>query len=191
MDYNNIAQNIFNHLTLFNINYFEISKLRYSFAVYYFTSTLIQINKLNFIKRKIMKATKNFTAKQFILLGFILISTGLFATNNSLTVVTGRVVDSKKLAINYATATLINPETLKIVSGDMCDSNGNFIIENVKPGKYILSVRMVGFSRNELKNIEITTDKKIVNIESIAMNESIVSLNELEVIGSIKKNSTM
>jgi len=138
-----------------------------------------------------MKATKNFTAKQFILLGFILISTGLFATNNSLTVVTGRVVDSKKLAINYATATLINPETLKIVSGDMCDSNGNFIIENVKPGKYILSVRMVGFSRNELKNIEITTDKKIVNIESIAMNESIVSLNELEVIGSIKKNSTM
>jgi len=134
-----------------------------------------------------MKTTKCYTFKHIILLGLILSSTVLFASKNTTTVITGKVIDSNNQALNYATATLLNPETMTIISGDMCDSNGNFIIENVKPGKYILSIRMVGYSKTEIKNIEITPKKNVVSFQSIAMTESVVPLDELLVVAN-KKN---
>lgn len=136
-----------------------------------------------------MKTTKRYTFKHIILLGLILSSTVLFASKNTTTVITGKVIDSNKQALNYATATLLNPETMTIISGDMCDSNGNFIIENVKPGKYILSIRMVGYSKTEIKNIEITPKKNVVSFQSIAMKESVVPLDELLVVANRKNEN--
>ncbi len=96
-------------------------------------------------------------------------------------IVKGQVMDQNNDPVGYATATLINPSTNEIVLGDMCDNNGEFIIENVKPGSYILSVRNVGFEKNETTEIVVPQDNTMFDVP-IQLKESISKLPEVEVV---------
>ena len=115
-----------------------------------------------------------------VLSAIVLFSIPFFA--NASSSIKGRVLDNNYHPIESATATLINPETNQIVVGDMCDENGEYVIENVEPGDYVLSVRNVGFEKKELIKVIIDSDKSIVEESTILLNESVQELNELQVI---------
>lgn len=128
-----------------------------------------------------MKTTKTNQFNRVLVISLIVLcSIPFFA--NATSSIKGRVLDSNYQPIESATATLINPETNQIVVGDMCDENGEYIIENVEPGDYVLSVRNVGFEKKESIKVVIDYDKSIVEESPILLNESIQELNELEVI---------
>ncbi len=117
--------------------------------------------------------------KQFILLsGIILLSSPVFATESG--IVKGRVTDKKNHPIEYATASLKNLETLKTQDGAMCDKNGNFVIEDVKPGKYALSISMIGYKKCDVRNITIDENQKNVE-ESFLLKDSTQHLRTLVV----------
>lgn len=127
-----------------------------------------------------MKTIVKFQISRVLLIaGFLFFCNSIFADASS--IVTGRVMDSKKQPLNYATATLINPSTLEIVEGDMCDSKGEFKIENVKPGEYILSVRMLGYVKDESKTITVDSDSNPVVVKNIILKQAVQELNELVV----------
>jgi len=65
-----------------------------------------------------------------------------------------------------------------------------FIIENVEPGEYILSVRQVGFEKNETKKIVIDEKNQMVELNTVILKESNIQLEELEVVAA-KKNKTI
>lgn len=128
-----------------------------------------------------MKTTKtNQFNRMLVLSAIVLCSIPFFA--NASSSIKGRVLDNNYQPIESATATLIDPETNQIVVGDMCDENGEYIIENVEPGEYVLSVRNIGFEKKESIKVVTDTDKSIVEESPILLNESIQELNELEVI---------
>jgi hypothetical protein len=128
-----------------------------------------------------MKTTKTNQFNRVLVISLIVLcSISFFA--NATSSIKGRVLDNNYQPIESATATLINPETNQIVVGDMCDENGEYIIENVEPGDYVLSVRNVGFEKKESIKVVIDYDKSIVEESPILLNESIQELNELEVI---------
>lgn len=112
----------------------------------------------------------------------ILLFTAIISTNA--TTIKGRILDSSSRPINYATATLIDPNTKLIVVGDMSDAQGNFIIENVKSGDYILSFRIVGYEKDETRKINVDENIKQYDIKDITLIESNIVLNELEVIST-------
>jgi len=136
-----------------------------------------------------MKTIENRTL--VILTIMSLFSATIFAN----TTIKGRVLNSSNQPVEYATATIISPDSETIIEGDMCNDNGDFIIENVKPGEYILSVRQVGFDKDETRKIIVNERYEVVDVNTVYLNEANIKLKELEVVGSAsqgtlsKKNS--
>jgi hypothetical protein len=52
--------------------------------------------------------------------------------------ISGRVVDTKKQPIEFATVSLLNSKTKVFVKGEVSNQKGEFIIDNIKPGNYTL-----------------------------------------------------
>lgn len=130
-----------------------------------------QLNMKTIINSKI--------ARIIIISVIILIYGALFAQAN--TTIKGQITDKNNQPVPYATATVINPQTMEIVEGDMADENGNFYIENVKPGTYILSFRMVGFNTNENQKVVVKTNTNLIDAGKIPLQESVIMLGEINV----------
>ncbi len=127
-----------------------------------------------------MKTIFNIYFKRIALFAAIMLMVGsLFVKAN--TRIEGKIVDTNNCPLPYATATIINPDTHEIVEGDMSDENGTYIIENVKPGLYILSFRSVGFFTEESRCILIPENDATMNAGKVYMNEKAVLLSEIEV----------
>lgn len=128
-----------------------------------------------------MKTTKtNQFSRIFLIAGIILLSVSTVA--NASGVIKGQVFDENNRPIQYATATLINPETNEIVEGDMCDNTGEYVLENVKPGNYILSVRNVGYEKSETAKVIVNSSENLMVEEPIVLKEASYQLPEIEVI---------
>ena len=127
-----------------------------------------------------MKTIKKFQiSRTLLLLVVVFLCNSFFSEATS--AIKGRVVDNKKQPLNYATATLLNPKTMEIVEGDMCDNKGEFVIENVKPGEYILSVRMLGYAKDESEKIVVDADKNPIVVKNTILNQAAQELNEVVV----------
>lgn len=134
-----------------------------------------------------MKTIEKFQISRVLLItGYLFLCNSFFMEASS--VVRGQVTDNKKQPLNYATATLLNSKTMEIVDGDMCDKKGRFYIENVKPGEYILSVRMLGFAKDESEKVLIGSDSNFVKEKNIVLNESVQQLGEVVVTGKQPQN---
>ena len=93
-----------------------------------------------------MKATiKNQITRVFIISGLLFLSTQLFAHETFS--VEGKVVNRTQQTIKNAVVTLTNINTLEAVATGICRENGQFNIDNVPEGQYILTVQKDGISR--------------------------------------------
>ncbi|MDD3079858.1 MAG: carboxypeptidase-like regulatory domain-containing protein [Paludibacter sp.] len=128
-----------------------------------------------------MKTLIKYKKHRLFILFIIIINTGSFFAKANTTLI-GRITDKNGNPIPYATATVIDPETRQITEGDMADLNGNFIIEKLKPGKYILSLRNVGYETNETRTIVIGKNDINIHLYNMVLNESIIQLSELNVL---------
>ena len=122
----------------------------------------------------------NKTARIAFIAAITLTFGSLFVQAN--TVVKGKILDRNNKPVMYATATAIDPQTMQIVQGDMCDNNGIFVIENLKPGKYLITFRSVGFETEETRVIEVTETTEVLNAGKIYMSEAVIVLNEIQVV---------
>ncbi len=127
--------------------------------------------------------------KQFRTLAILAIMSLFSATIFANTTIRGRVLDSSNQPVEYATATILSPDSETIIEGDMCNDNGDFIIENVKPGEYILSVRQVGFDKDETRKIVVNEQYGVVDVNTVYLNEANNELKEIEVVGSAVKGA--
>lgn len=127
--------------------------------------------------------------KQFRTLAILAIMSFFSATIFANTTIRGRVLDSSNQPVEYATATILSPDSETIIEGDMCNDNGDFIIENVKPGEYILSVRQVGFDKDETRKIVVNEQYGVVDVNTVYLNEANNELKEIEVVGSAVKGA--
>lgn len=128
----------------------------------------------------------NQTSRVMLLSAVIFFSTSFLAQAAGL--VTGRIVDVSNEPVNYATATLINPQTGEIVKGDMSDDSGEFIIEHVQPGEYILSVRNLGHETDETLSVNVEDGMNSLVVKPIVLKEAVVELPEVVVTGKAASN---
>jgi len=78
--------------------------------------------------------------------------------------VSGKVLEAvSKQPIEYATISIINDSTKKVINGAVTDKKGNFIIEKIYKGKYIIRVEFLGYT-DFTKNISINADQIITEI---------------------------
>ena len=68
----------------------------------------------------------------------------------------GKVFDyDSKHSIEYANIVLLSPKDSSLINGTISDVNGLFDLSGIRPGKYFLEVRFIGY-KNENFDIEIT-----------------------------------
>lgn len=102
--------------------------------------------------------------------------------------ITGRVVDSENGKTLPGAVIIVEGTKL----GASADEEGNFIIINIPPNIYTLSIRYVGYAGAKIENVEVNIDKT-TRLQDIKISPNTVSLNEVTVSvkrGAIQKDRT-
>ncbi len=98
--------------------------------------------------------------RAFLLTALALASTTFFAQNTF--EIRGRIVKSDRPEGNHASVTLLDASSMEIVANEICNETGEFVIENVAKGDYVLLVQKPGFPKPERRFITICDNGKVV-----------------------------
>lgn len=113
-----------------------------------------------------------------ILLLCICVAPALFAQYT----IQSRVLDEKTgEGLELVTVRLLNSVDSSLVQGAQTNTYGNFVLNNIKRGKYVLLISSVGY--NDYKR-DVTVEDKNLNLRSIQLKEDVQLLSELEVKGT-------
>lgn len=131
-----------------------------------------------------MKYLYIFLASLFIINNTYAQFPGGAATSTISGKITATIIDSvTRKPVEYATIALSKSGQTKSTNGSLADEKGNFKIENVKAGKYRLTVSFIGYDAKVLDPIETTLSKPDLNLGTIILSPSSKMLNEITVTG--------
>lgn len=131
-----------------------------------------------------MKSSTKTIGRLLIIASILFVSNPIFAELSGR--VKGRVIDKKNHPIELATVTLTNIETQKTTNGAMCDLNGNFTVEDIDQGEYILSVTRIGYKKSESVKIKIDSTNLLVLEKPFLLKDSVQRLPGLVVVAKRK-----
>lgn len=97
----------------------------------------------------------------------------------------GKVLDSTRTAVPFATVAVLNKVDSSIVTGYTTDEDGNFVINGIAPGSYLLRVTSVAFNPQYSEFIDVK-DSALINIPDIVLNSQGIDLTMVSV-SAIKK----
>ena len=100
-------------------------------------------------------------------------------TVNGQQTVQGNVFGDDGNALPFANALLLNSEDSKLVRGAVTDLNGDYIIENIEAGEYIVTVSFVGYNTQSSKPFVLKPNSTFT-VPTITISES-VGLDEVTV----------
>jgi len=101
-----------------------------------------------------------------------------FANAQSPARISARVTDDKSNAIDGATVSLLNAKDSLLVKVNITEKDGTILFEQVKDGKYLLSVSAVGYKKTW--SAPFNTDKDI-KLADIVLEHNNTQLNEVNV----------
>ena len=131
-----------------------------------------------------MKLThRSLNSRMLALICMAFFSTLLFAKTSG--VIKGKIMDVKNQPIEFATASLLNTKTNKFVKGEVTNDKGEFMIDQITPGEYILQVTMVGYLKNESEKMVIDSKNTLVE-RNVVLKESVVQLANVAVVAKKK-----
>ena len=91
--------------------------------------------------------------------------------------ISGKVSDLEKQSLPYANIVIQEIVNLKNIKGTVSGDNGDYLLENISAGKYIIEISMLGYETQKFNEIEINSNKTInilLKEESQLLNEIIV-----------------
>src|SRR5918911_1666414 len=83
--------------------------------------------------------------------------------------VSGTVIDGSQKIVESSTVTLLRAKDSALVKMGYADKDGKFQFENIKEGKYLVSVTAVGHQKGYSETFEITSDKNLVALKTIEL----------------------
>ncbi|MGN6530924.1 MAG: carboxypeptidase regulatory-like domain-containing protein, partial [Ginsengibacter sp.] len=122
---------------------------------------------------------------------FLLLSFCLFAqqTTNQKDgyKIKGRLLDSaSRRPLEYATVSLFLNDAKKPVNGTVTDQKGDFVVNDIVPGKYKLVAEFLGYKPQTLFNITVDKDHRIVDVNNIALESKETTLQGIVISGKPK-----
>ncbi len=96
----------------------------------------------------------------------------------------GQIVDSQTNSpVEYATISIASQSDSSQILGALADEKGNFTIEKVKPGKYIMKVSFIGYKNYRTDALNITANTPVFNIGKVKITNSSKVLEDVKVMG--------
>jgi ferric enterobactin receptor len=113
-----------------------------------------------------------------------LFSSSSLAQTKLNTTISGKVYDkTSNEPLEYATITVINKQTDKIVNGTVADAKGVFTVSNLPYDTYKVNIDFIGYEQITFDNISLSVSKKSVSLGSVYLNSSTHSLQSVEITG--------
>ncbi len=100
--------------------------------------------------------------------------------------ISGKILDDKKLPIPFCNILIIDPEGNNNYGGSTSDENGNFEIETNVLGIYKIKVLNIGFEQYLSENLKINNDGSVFDLGEIVLNEEAFALNDVNVSAARK-----
>ena len=106
-----------------------------------------------------------------------------FAVPEMSGVIKGKVIDAKtKEMLEFVNVTVKKKGSAELVKGTVTDQTGNFTLDKLANGNYILSISSMGYKTIE-KELNITSATRNVNLKVIPLSEDSQLLGEVQVVG--------
>ncbi len=96
--------------------------------------------------------------------------------------VEGRVNDMNNNPVAFATVTLLKSSDSVLVKGALTDSLGNYVIENVPAGSYMVAAANLGMARMYSEPVQVTNGEK-VSVKTLQLQGNAKNLKEVKVNG--------
>ena len=96
--------------------------------------------------------------------------------------ISGQVVDEFNKPIEHATVVVLNLPDSSMAKGAVTSSNGNFSINQIKNGNYVVKSSYIGYVANT-KNIRITSQNNKHTLGVIKLSTDNVLLDGVTVVG--------
>ncbi len=114
--------------------------------------------------------------KKYILLFLILVTHISYAQNNKQNI-RGTIIDNLSLTpLQNAVIKISNTSENNVAQSDV---NGNYVIENINPGRYEIKISLVGYKNIVVPNIVVSSGKE--SILDIKMDEDLLFTEAIEV----------
>jgi hypothetical protein len=99
--------------------------------------------------------------------------------------ISGFVRDAvSKQHIEYATASLTDKTTGKVITGAVTDSTGAFIIKDIPFGRYVLTFDFIGYRSKSVDSLSLSENHREENLKNVDLQPSATSLQNVVVSGS-------
>ena len=96
--------------------------------------------------------------------------------------IAGKITDSSSgHALEYATITLLDKKTGKIINGTSSGSAGLFTLDNLAMGEYQLIVEFIGYRRYTRNNLSIAKKAEIIDVKNIQLAKDVKLLSGVTV----------
>lgn len=96
--------------------------------------------------------------------------------------VSGSVIDSvSKQPVEYAAVSIISMKDSSVAGGMVTDETGKFKIEKLKPGKYVLRIKYIGYNEKLIRDIILSQASPVKNFDQVAISQATQNLNEVEI----------
>src|SRR5258706_16115507 len=95
--------------------------------------------------------------------------------------ITGSIKDGPQKNLQYATITLLRAKDSSSVKFSVSNKEGNFEFVNIKEGKYLVSVTLVGYEKSLSPSFKINEANSEINLGTFVLNESAKNLGGVTV----------
>ncbi len=120
-----------------------------------------------------------------ISINFFTCTTYAESTNESTVIsggITGQVIDPvDNEKIPYATIALFKADTESLINGTITDDEGEFILERVPEGEYFMEVNFLGYNKEVINDIFISSEAGGLNLGKITLERAFETLEGVEV----------
>ncbi len=95
---------------------------------------------------------------------------------------TGIVLDSSNATpVGYASVSVLRAEGDSLVSGGLTNEKGNFEIQNLRPGRYMLEVSFIGFRKKRIGPLLLDAQEPQKNLGRISLSPTDYQLADVEI----------
>jgi len=99
--------------------------------------------------------------------------------------ISGKVKDSVTgQAVEYATVSINNQSTKKIINGTITDAKGLFLLQNIPSGVYSITIESIGYTSNTIKNFTVKNEEGDVKLKEIIIQKKSNNLQAVTVTGT-------
>ncbi|SDL59558.1 TonB-dependent receptor domain-containing protein [Siphonobacter aquaeclarae] len=108
-------------------------------------------------------------------------TTSLWAQQAFRGTVTGKIVDEAGKSVEFATVMVLNAADSTLAKGAVADASGQFEVENLAAGRYIVSTTQVGFKKKVTPAFVLNAESPSVKLAALVMEAASQNLKEVTV----------